>query len=149
MSYTAAIDMWSLGCIAVELFLGLPLFPGTSEYNQLTRIIDMLGYAHPVVRRVTLPDLVLRLPPQSMLNLGKNTHQFFDSYEQWNPQTNQMEKQYKLKSIEQYSREHGTNEQPGKQYFKSNSLVEIINSAPMPSSSKGSRSAHEVEKGVK
>jgi dual specificity protein kinase YAK1 len=36
--------MWSLGCIAVELFLGLPLFPGTSEYNQLTRIIEMLGY---------------------------------------------------------------------------------------------------------
>ncbi|KAJ3498128.1 hypothetical protein NMY22_g19632 [Coprinellus aureogranulatus] len=129
MSYTSAIDMWSLGCIAVELFLGLPLFPGTSEYNQLTRIIDMLG-----------------MPPQSMLNLGKNTHQFFDSYEQWNPQTNQMEKQYKLKSIEQYSREHGTNEQPGKQYFKSNSLVDIITSAPMPSSSKGSRSAHEVEK---
>ncbi|KAG8690440.1 dual specificity protein kinase yak1, partial [Ceratobasidium sp. 395] len=29
MSYTSAIDMWSLGCIAVELFLGLPLFPGT------------------------------------------------------------------------------------------------------------------------
>ena len=44
MSYTAAIDMWSLGCIAVELFLGLPLFPGTSEYNQLVRIIEMLGY---------------------------------------------------------------------------------------------------------
>lgn len=43
MSYTASIDMWSLGCIAVELFLGLPLFPGTSEYNQLSRIIDMLG----------------------------------------------------------------------------------------------------------
>ncbi len=43
MPYNTAIDMWSLGCIAVELFLGLPLFPGTSEYNQLTRIIDMLG----------------------------------------------------------------------------------------------------------
>ena len=46
MPYTTAIDMWSLGCIAVELFLGLPLFPGTSEYNQLTRIIEMLGYDH-------------------------------------------------------------------------------------------------------
>ena len=43
ISYTAAIDMWSLGCIAVELFLGLPLFPGTSEYNQITRIVEMLG----------------------------------------------------------------------------------------------------------
>uniref|UniRef100_A0A0W0FHD5 Protein kinase domain-containing protein n=1 Tax=Moniliophthora roreri TaxID=221103 RepID=A0A0W0FHD5_MONRR len=46
LSYTAAIDVWSLGCIAVELFLGLPLFPGTSEYNQLTRIIEMLGYVY-------------------------------------------------------------------------------------------------------
>jgi hypothetical protein len=36
--------MWSLGCIAVELFLGLPLFPGTSEYNQITRIVEMLGW---------------------------------------------------------------------------------------------------------
>lgn len=26
--YTAAIDVWSLGCMATELFLGLPLFPG-------------------------------------------------------------------------------------------------------------------------
>lgn len=41
--YTASIDMWSLGCIAVELFLGLPLFPGTSEYNQITRILEMIG----------------------------------------------------------------------------------------------------------
>lgn len=44
MAYTSAIDMWSLGCIAVELSLALPLFPGTSEYNQLTRIISLLGY---------------------------------------------------------------------------------------------------------
>jgi dual specificity protein kinase YAK1 len=33
--YNAAIDMWSLGCVAAELFLGLPLFPGASEYNLL------------------------------------------------------------------------------------------------------------------
>ncbi|KAJ3514119.1 hypothetical protein NLJ89_g2567 [Agrocybe chaxingu] len=128
MSYTAAIDMWSLGCIAVELFLGLPLFPGTSEYNQLTRIIEMLG-----------------MPPLSMLNTGKQTSQFFDSYEQWNNHTNQNEKRYRLKSIEQYSREHNTNEQPGKQYFKATTLPEIINTAPMPTS-KSSRQGHELEK---
>lgn len=28
LSYSAAIDMWSFGCVAAELFLGLPLFPG-------------------------------------------------------------------------------------------------------------------------
>ncbi len=43
LPYTSAIDMWSLGCIAAELFLGLPLFPGNSEYNQLSRIVEMLG----------------------------------------------------------------------------------------------------------
>jgi dual specificity protein kinase YAK1 len=68
MSYTASIDMWSLGCIAIELFLGLPLFHGMSWYNQLTRIVEMLG-----------------MPPQSMLNTGKQMAQFFDAYEMWNP----------------------------------------------------------------
>ncbi|KAJ7187983.1 kinase-like domain-containing protein [Mycena filopes] len=128
MSYTASIDMWSLGCIAVELFLGLPLFPGTSEYNQLTRIVEMLG-----------------MPPMSMLNTGKQAGQFFDAYEVYNPHTNQNEKKWRLKGIEQYSREHNTNEQPGKQYFKATSLPEIINTAPMPQS-KTARQGHEVEK---
>lgn len=44
LPYTSAIDMWSLGCIATELFLGLPLFPGSSEYNQMSRIVEMLGW---------------------------------------------------------------------------------------------------------
>lgn len=43
LPYSTSIDMWSLGCIVVELFLGLPLFPGTSEYNQVARITEMLG----------------------------------------------------------------------------------------------------------
>jgi dual specificity protein kinase YAK1 len=42
--YTTAIDMWSLGCMAAELFLGIPLFPGHNEYNQLARIVEMQGY---------------------------------------------------------------------------------------------------------
>lgn len=149
MSYTASIDMWSLGCIAVELFLGLPLFPGTSEYNQLTRIVEMLGCVF-----LFTPQIIFRLimlsnsmPPLSMLNTGKQSGQFFDSYEVWNPHLNMNEKKYRLKSIEQYSREHNTNEQPGKQYFKATSLPEIINTAPMPQS-KGSRSGHELEKGA-
>lgn len=41
--YTSAIDMWSLGCIVAEIFLGYPLLPGHSEYNQLFRIIDAFG----------------------------------------------------------------------------------------------------------
>ncbi|XP_047148915.1 dual specificity protein kinase YAK1 homolog [Vigna umbellata] len=43
--YTTAIDMWSFGCIVAELFLGLPLFPGASEFDLLKRMIEILGYA--------------------------------------------------------------------------------------------------------
>ncbi|KIY43321.1 kinase-like protein, partial [Fistulina hepatica ATCC 64428] len=120
VAYTTAIDMWSLGCIGIELFLGLPLFPGTSEYNQLTRIIEMLG-----------------MPPLSMLNNGKQVHQFFDCTETYNPATNTNEKRYNLKSLEQYSREHGTNEQPGKKYFAATNLPDIINQVPMPTGKGG------------
>lgn len=41
--YATAIDMWSLGCIVAELFLGVPLFPGASEFDLLKRMIEILG----------------------------------------------------------------------------------------------------------
>lgn len=41
--YDGAVDMWSLGCVCCEMFLGLPIFPGVSQHNQLSRIIEMLG----------------------------------------------------------------------------------------------------------
>ncbi|KAH8919022.1 kinase-like protein [Atractiella rhizophila] len=109
LPYNGAIDMWSLGCICVELFLGLPLFPGTSEYNQINRIVSMLG-----------------LPPQWMLDNGKQTKQFFnitaDEYGR---------SQYTLKSLEQYSKEHNVQEQPSKKYFSANTLPDIINTYPI------------------
>lgn len=41
--YTGAIDMWSLACVCAEMYLGLPLFPGVLQHNQLSRIVEMLG----------------------------------------------------------------------------------------------------------
>ncbi|CAM9833550.1 unnamed protein product [Scytosiphon promiscuus] len=41
--YTCAIDTWSLGCVAAELLLGEPLFPGDSGVDQLVEIIKVLG----------------------------------------------------------------------------------------------------------
>ncbi|KAJ1039594.1 hypothetical protein NDA10_007692 [Ustilago hordei] len=109
LPYNSAIDMWSLGCIAVELFLGLPLFPGTSEYNQICRIVEMLG-----------------LPPQWMLDNGKQTQEFFILY------TDEFgRKSYRLKSIEQYSKEHNIQEQPSKKYFKASTLPDIVKTYPM------------------
>ena len=41
--YTPAIDVWSAGCVAAELMLGAPLFPGESGVDQLVEIIKVLG----------------------------------------------------------------------------------------------------------
>jgi len=110
LPYTASIDMWSLGCIAAELFLGLPIFPGTSEYNQISRIVHMLG-----------------LPPAFMLERGRQTREFFnvhtDSYGR---------PTYQLKPMDQYSREHRVQEQASKQYFPGTTLPEIIRLTPLP-----------------
>ena len=44
MHYTKAVDIWSVGCILVEMFLHRPLFPGSDHVNQLNRILDVVGY---------------------------------------------------------------------------------------------------------
>ena len=41
--YSWAVDMWSVGCIFAELLTGKPLFPGTSEIDQLDKIFNVLG----------------------------------------------------------------------------------------------------------
>jgi len=41
--YTTAIDTWSHGCVFAELLLGLPLFPGESNVDQLVEIIKVVG----------------------------------------------------------------------------------------------------------
>jgi serine/threonine protein kinase len=41
--YNSPIDMWACGCIMAELFLQSPLFPGTSEADQMCRICKVLG----------------------------------------------------------------------------------------------------------
>ena len=43
LPYDSAIDMWSLGCVAAELFLGLPILPGIHEHDQLVRIVEMIA----------------------------------------------------------------------------------------------------------
>jgi len=41
--YTTNIDIWSLGCVIAECFLGSPLFQGGSAIDQLVEIIKVLG----------------------------------------------------------------------------------------------------------
>jgi serine/threonine protein kinase len=43
LTYDSAIDLWSLGCVAAELFLGLPILPGVHEHDQVGRICEMIA----------------------------------------------------------------------------------------------------------
>ena len=61
LPYDQAIDMWSLGCMLVEMHTGSPLFSGRDEHDQITRFVKLKG-----------------LPPQWMLERGRKTHRFFD-----------------------------------------------------------------------
>ena len=41
--YAGGVDVWAVGCIFAELLLRAPLFPGTSEVDQLARIFNVIG----------------------------------------------------------------------------------------------------------
>lgn len=41
--YSKAIDIWSVGCILVEMISNRPLFPGKDYHHQLLLILDILG----------------------------------------------------------------------------------------------------------
>lgn len=105
LPYTSAIDMWSLGCIIAELFLGLPIFPGASEFNQWSRIIASLG-----------------MPPQWMLDVGKNTGNFMVKTPQGG---------WRLRTIEEQNRAFNTHEKDGRRYFASSNIRETIMNYPL------------------
>ena len=79
------------------------------------------------------------MPPGWMIDVGKQAGEFFETRR--DTETGQR-KTYRLKSIEQYSREHNTQEQPSKKYFKGTLLPEIVQSYDRD---KGSSSSSKVE----
>ncbi|CAF1009971.1 unnamed protein product [Rotaria sordida] len=42
-SYTSPIDIWAVGCIAAELYTLRPLFPGSSEIDQMFKVCAVMG----------------------------------------------------------------------------------------------------------
>ncbi|XP_032593882.1 serine/threonine-protein kinase minibrain [Drosophila grimshawi] len=61
IQYDLAIDMWSLGCILVEMHTGEPLFSGCNEFDQMNKIVEVLG-----------------MPPKYLLDQAHKTRKFFD-----------------------------------------------------------------------
>ncbi|XP_064651559.1 dual specificity tyrosine-phosphorylation-regulated kinase 1A-like isoform X2 [Lineus longissimus] len=59
--YDLAIDMWSLGCILVEMHTGEPLFAGSNEFDQMMKIVEVLG-----------------MPPSHILDLAPKARKYFD-----------------------------------------------------------------------
>merc|ERR1719419_836347 len=65
-NYTCAVDIWSVGCVAAELFLGTTLFQGGSVADQFIEIIKVLGLPtrkdvhamNPAYRKCTFPPTV-------------------------------------------------------------------------------------------
>ncbi|WFD20665.1 hypothetical protein MCAP1_002914 [Malassezia caprae] len=62
VDYHMAIDMWSLGCILVELHTGYPIFPGENEQDQLACMMEVLG-----------------VPDRGLLERSTRRKLFFDS----------------------------------------------------------------------
>lgn len=42
-NYGSPIDIWAVGCIMVEVYTFRPIFPGTSEIDQIFKICSVLG----------------------------------------------------------------------------------------------------------
>jgi dual specificity protein kinase YAK1 len=57
LEFDARADVWSAGCLAAELFLGLPLFPALDQDHLLYLIDDMLGpFPREMVKRTNAFD---------------------------------------------------------------------------------------------
>ncbi|XP_042563316.1 homeodomain-interacting protein kinase 3a isoform X2 [Clupea harengus] len=92
--FCEAIDMWSLGCVMAELFLGWPLYPGALEYDQIRYISQTQG-----------------LPGEHLLSSGTKTPRFFcresDSpYAAW-----------RLKTTEEHEAETGLKSKEARKYI--------------------------------
>ncbi|XP_028289261.1 serine/threonine-protein kinase MAK isoform X2 [Parambassis ranga] len=51
-TYSAAIDLWAVGCIMAELYTLRPLFPGNSEVDEIFKICQVLG----TVKKMDWPE---------------------------------------------------------------------------------------------
>ncbi|KAK2715513.1 hypothetical protein QYM36_010199 [Artemia franciscana] len=113
LPFCEAIDMWSLGCVVAELFLGWPLYPGSSEYDQIRYISQTQG-----------------VPSEKMLNAATKTPKFFyrdfdSNYPFW-----------RLKTPEEHESETGIRSKEARKYIFN--CLEDIGQVNVPTELEGS-----------
>ncbi|CAM9966485.1 unnamed protein product [Bubo scandiacus] len=86
--------MWSLGCVIAELFLGWPLYPGASEYDQIRYISQTQG-----------------LPAEYLLSAGTKTTRFF------NRDTDSPYPLWRLKTPDDHEAETGIKSKEARMYI--------------------------------
>ena len=144
--YGMPIDMWSLGCVAAEMFLGLPILPGASEFDLLNRMCE-----------------TIEPPPDSMLHKARHRHKYFVRENNGNTSNNNNnnssssfsdmnlnsesdsdmmknknnigangngESNYRLLNLQQYEERSGKRAAVGKRYFHQKKLADIVFGAP-------------------
>lgn len=135
LPYDPAIDMWSLGCVAAELFLGLPILPGINEHDQLRRICDMISNPPDwmLLKGIKAANHFVRCTKESACNHSVRVPVV-------TPETvgrpNQLD--WRIRTTEEYIKSLSRNEirkrgglvklrkKPGKSYFGGKTLAEII-----------------------
>ncbi|CAJ0864041.1 4954_t:CDS:10 [Entrophospora sp. SA101] len=72
-TYSTSIDIWSAGCIMAEMYTGRPLFPGTTNDDQLVKIFKTMGTPPESIWKglITYPEHLKRYPNYSPQDLKK------------------------------------------------------------------------------
>ena len=140
--YDGAIDVWSAACVVAELMLGLPVFPGVSAHNQITRVVEMLG---------TFPDALLErgddaakyfvrkpdAPPPAAPPRSPPAAVPDDAFDddgadaKFSDDDDGPPSSYELKTPEAYARDTGSSVPRTKKYFQYKRLDEIVNHYPI------------------
>ena len=73
-NYNEKIDIWAIGCIMAELYTLKPIFPGNDEFDQLNKILSVVGtpeFNDWPEGYALIQKLNIRMPNYNKSNLGQ------------------------------------------------------------------------------
>jgi len=69
--YSVEIDIWSIGCVIAEMFIGEPIFCGKNSKDQFLKIMQVLGTPTPAEVKAMSENVSANLPPIKGIGLKK------------------------------------------------------------------------------